>query len=142
MYKGMLLNNMCNTETIKTEKFMYKIIKKTSIIILILLFLCFVFDITGVSFANGWDEEFEGATIGEEARIVRAINRVIGILQIIGMTSAVIMLTVIGIKYVSTSPQGRADLKKGLVVYVIGAVMLLCTTGVLQLVRVFVDDIV
>ena len=121
---------------------MNKIIRKINIIILLFLFLSLVVNITGVSFANGWDEEFEGATIGEEARIVRAINRVIGILQIIGMTSAVIMLTVIGIKYVSTSPQGRANMKKGLIVYVIGAIILLCTTGVLQLIRVFVDDIV
>lgn len=138
----MLLNNMCNTKTIKMEKFMNKIIRKINIIILLFLFLSLVVNITGVSYANGWDEEFEGTTIGEEARIVRAINRVIGILQIIGMTSAVIMLTVIGIKYVSTSPQGRADMKKGLIAYVIGAVILLCTTGVLQLVKLFVDEIV
>lgn len=121
---------------------MNKIIRKINIIILLLLFLSLVVDITGVSYANGWDEEFGSVAIGEEERILRAINRVIGILQIIGMASAVIMLTVIGIKFVSTSPQGRADMKKGLIAYVIGVIILLCTTGVLQLIKVFVDDIV
>ena len=51
------------------------------------------------------------------------------------MAAAVIMLIVLAIKYVSSAPNDRADIKKSAVVYIIGAVLLLCATGVLQLIK-------
>ncbi len=50
--------------------------------------------------------------------------QILGVVQVIGMAVAIIMLTVLGIKYVSASPNEKADYKKGATIYVIGAVLL------------------
>ena len=62
-------------------------------------------------------------------------NAIIGIVQVVGMAAAVIMLIVLAIKYVSAAPGEKADIKKSAVIYIIGAVLLLCATGVLQLIK-------
>lgn len=49
---------------------------------------------------------------------------IISVLQAVGMSVAVIMLTYIGIKYLMTSPEGKADLKQQLFPYLIGCVLL------------------
>lgn len=40
------------------------------------------------------------------------VSAVIGVIQAVGMSTAVITLTVIGIKYILTSPEGKAEVKK------------------------------
>ena len=73
------------------------------------------------------------STIGDNVQ--SGANAIIGIVQVVGMAAAVIMLIVLAIKYVSSAPNDRADIKKSAVVYIIGAVLLLCATGVLQLIK-------
>lgn len=53
-----------------------------------------------------------------------SVSIVIGIIQAVGMSVAVIMLTIIGIKYIMASPEGKADLKQQLFPYLIGCILL------------------
>ena len=68
-------------------------------------------------------------------------NTIIGVIQIVGVAIAVIMLIWLGVKYVSASPNEKADVKKGAMIYVVGAVMILAATGVLGIVKNIVADI-
>lgn len=55
---------------------------------------------------------------------VRSIAGVmVGVIRIIGTGVALIVLTIIGIKYVIAAPGDRADLKKSSVQYVVGAII-------------------
>ena len=72
----------------------------------------FASDIGGVSIAKPGSNEL--ANIG---------NNVLGYVQWFGYTIAVGMLLYIGIKYMMSSANDKADLKKGSVNYVIGAVI-------------------
>ena len=56
-----------------------------------------------------------------EATTIR--NRVLGFVQWVGYAFAVGMLIYIGIKYVMASANEKADLKKGAINYVIGAII-------------------
>lgn len=83
---------------------------------------------TDISAMNGAQSE-----IGNNVQ--SGANAIIGIVQVVGMAAAVIMLIVLAIKYVSAAPGEKADIKKSAVIYIIGAVLLLCATGVLQLIK-------
>lgn len=60
----------------------------------------------------------------------------------IGVGVAVILLIVVAIKYMSAAPSDKAEIKKHIVVYVIGAVLLICASGVLQLIKTLGDEVV
>ena len=70
---------------------------------------------------------------------VNTLNNVVGgvifVIQIIAFAAAVIMLIFLGIKFLTASPEGKAEVKKMSVIYIVGAVLLFAATGILQLIR-------
>ena len=69
--------------------------------------------------------------------ISTATNAILSTVQLVGSVVAVIMIMVIAIKYFSAAPGEKAELKKKLVVYIVGAVILFAATGIIQIVKVF-----
>lgn len=53
--------------------------------------------------------------------IVSPVTRIMGIVQYICYAAAVILLIVLGVKFMTASPEGKAEIKKSAVIYVIGA---------------------
>lgn len=45
------------------------------------------------------------------------------------------MLMFVGIKFVTASPEGKAEIKKTAVIYVVGAILLLAASGVLGIIQ-------
>lgn len=68
-------------------------------------------------------------------------GKILYIVRIIGMAVAVIMLTILGIKYVAASPNEKAEYKKGMTIYVVGAVLLFGASFLLGVVQDFVSEI-
>jgi len=64
---------------------------------------------------------------------------IITITQVIGVGVAVIMLIVLGMKYMTASVGERAEIKKHMVVYVVGAVVLFAASGILEIIKRFSD---
>jgi len=62
-------------------------------------------------------------------------SRVIGIVQFICYAAAVILLIVLGVKWLVAAPDQKADIKKSAVIYVIGAVMVFAAGVILQVIR-------
>ncbi len=67
------------------------------------------------------------------------LNRILGIVQVIGVAIAVIMLIVLAIKYISAAPGDKAEIKKHAVVYVVGAVVLFAASGIIGIIRTFAE---
>lgn len=76
-------------------------------------------------------------TAGE--KVTNTAGRILTIVRIVGMAVAVIMLTILGIKYVAASPNEKADYKKGMTVYVVGAVLLFGASALLSVIQKFVE---
>lgn len=68
-------------------------------------------------------------------------GKILYIVRIIGMAVAVIMLTILGIKYVAASPNEKAEYKKAMTIYVVGAVLLFGASFLLGVVQDFVSGI-
>lgn len=98
----------------------------------------------GVGVGEGaTDDGFQNITAqnpgNSAATISNTAGKILYIVRIIGMAVAVIMLTILGIKYVAASPNEKADYKKGMTVYVIGAVLLFGASLLLGVIQNFVN---
>ena len=51
-------------------------------------------------------------------------NRIFGIVQVVGVVIAVVILVVLGIKYMMGSAEEKAEYKKTLLPYIIGAILI------------------
>ncbi len=80
-------------------------------------------------------------TSGAATSIGNVVSMFLGIIQVVAMGVAVIMLIVLAIKYVSAAPSEKADIKKGMITYVVGAVLLFGATGILQIIKSFAQTI-
>lgn len=118
---------------------MKKIIKVLSILILFLLILA--------SFVNVYAEdplnigEFTNKTTTATADVAKPLNAALTIIQIIGMTVAVVMLVVLAIKYMVSSVSDRAEIKKHAVVYVTGAVLMFGASGIVEIIKAFSKNV-
>lgn len=62
---------------------------------------------------------------------------VLGIVQVVAVSVAVIMLIILGIKYISAAPGEKADIKQGAMIYVVGAILLFGATTIIQIIKGF-----
>lgn len=64
-----------------------------------------------------------------------SVTNILGIISFICYAAAVVMLLVLGVKYLTASPEGKAEIKKTAVQYVIGAVLVFAAGAVLQVIK-------
>lgn len=64
-------------------------------------------------------------------------EKILGIIQVIGVVGSVIILMVAGIKYMTGSVEEKADYKKALLPYLIGAIILFSSTTIANMVYKF-----
>lgn len=76
------------------------------------------------------------STADAGSNVAKAINDVIGLLQITGTGISVIVVTMLGIKYLIASPSEKADTKKMIMPILIGCILLF---GAVNLVAIVAD---
>jgi hypothetical protein len=74
---------------------------------------------------------------GTAQTVLEVIQAILTVAQVIGVGTAVIMLIVLAIKYISAAPNDKAEIKKHMVVYVVGAVVLFGASGILEVIKKF-----
>ncbi len=68
-------------------------------------------------------------------------NTILGILQFISGGIAVIALLILAIKFMYSSPDERAEVKKRLIPFIIGGILVFGAVSLVKLVAVYVKDI-
>ncbi|MBP3800471.1 MAG: hypothetical protein J6I85_00310 [Clostridia bacterium] len=85
--------------------------------------------------------DWEGNTSGAGAQKVENMGKnILGIVQIVAGLAAVILLIVLAIKYMVASPEGKADIKKTALIYVVGAALMFGTSMVLGAIKDFMTE--
>lgn len=69
---------------------------------------------------------------GESANLVKAGNKVLGVVKIIGIFASVAILMVVGIRYMMGSAEEKAQYKKVMIPYIIGAVLLFAASTIVD----------
>ena len=63
------------------------------------------------------------------------VNNIIGVVQFICYAAAVILIVILGIKFMTAAPDAKAEIKKSAVIYVIGAVLVFAAGILLNLIK-------
>lgn len=71
---------------------------------------------------------------GSSTEFTKMVGTIITIVQVVGSIISVICLIVLGIKYMMGTVQEKAEYKKVLLPYVIGAALLFATTNLLKII--------
>lgn len=106
---------------------MKKVVKIISLS-LILLIMC----LYTVSFAHNFSglERVSNPTGGEG--LLGPANKILGVIYVVAIAMSVGMLIIIGLRYVISSPEQKADLKAKAIPYLIGAVLVFGTANIVR----------
>ncbi len=111
-------------------------------VILVLIFALLVTMISSYTYAKG-PKDFPGtigSASGAKEPISNIIGGILGVIRTVGVVIAVVILVVIACKYMLAAPGDRADLKKYLQIYIIGALVFFGAAGLVDLVRNLTND--
>lgn len=101
-------------------------------ILLIIFILLIIPNQTDASIAGVNPDDFKNIAVEED--LAGSLGDIIGIVQIVGVAVSVIACIVMGIRYVLSTTEDRADIKKKLIPFVIGAIIFFGATGILRLI--------
>jgi len=114
-----------------------KILSFVMIVLMVTTALSTVFAAGEVDLLN--PDSMKGTSTTTSTKASTLMNQILGIVQVVAMGIAVIMLVVLAIKYISAAPSEKADIKKSMITYIVGAVLLFGATGILQIVKTFTN---
>ena len=121
-----------------------KMLKKMLIILVVSLLVIAACQ-PGV-FAFNWSTQINNVAQADgDTNVTKAFSNISGavitIARIICMGVAVTMLVMVAIKYMSAAPGEKADIKKHAVIYVVGAIVMFASTGILGIIQKFAAGI-
>lgn len=124
---------------------MKKICKGMICIIIIVMIICFFVPNNSLADGTTYDEglgnlnQYKGTTMNS-TKLKHMGGVILSAIQVIGTVLSVVILIVIGIKYMLGSVEEKADYKKTLVPYVVGAFILFTGTLIPQLIYKFMQN--
>ena len=79
--------------------------------------------------------EINNQTAGEDIKnpVKKAVGAVMGAVRIIATGVAIVMISVVAMKYLMAAPGDRADMKKASIQYVVGAVIVFGAANILTI---------
>ena len=119
-----------------------KMKKKVFFVIFIALSLIAISNMVWAAFTDVLDDpsHYEpGQEVATTAEGV--ISKVLSMISTVGIVVSVVMLGTLGVKYMMGSVEERAEYKRSLIPYLIGAVMLFGITGIIKILSLFGEQI-
>lgn len=121
---------------------MNKAIKIVSVVMLVVLVMGMI--ATPVLAATSSSDDLVGQFTPDKGNadgVTTIFNSIIGIVQVVGTGIAIIMLIVLAIKYLTAAPEGKAEIKKSAIIYVVAAVILFAAVNILAAIQDWAQNI-
>lgn len=120
--------------------------KKTSKIIAFILIAMMIVSIGTTVFAAGVSggtnpADLKGQAVSGTSNITSLGNKLITIISTVGSVAAVIVLIVLGLKYMMGSAEEKAEYKKTLMPYVIGAALVFAASTIAGVLYSFLSNV-
>lgn len=119
--------------------------KYLKILCMIAIFILMIGVLENLSMAYDWESKLNSTwnnsanydTTGASTSVKNLAGTIITITRVIAVGIAIIMLIVLAIKYLLAAPGDKADIKKHSTTYIVGAVILFATSGLLTIIQKF-----
>lgn len=76
----------------------------------------------------------KGGNVKDTSKITTIGGNIVNIIQVVGIVIAIIILLIIGIKYLTASAEGKAEYKKTMIPYLVGAGLVFAGTSIVKVV--------
>ncbi len=124
---------------------------KTYVRVAILIMLCiFAMSFSLSVYASGWaddiyEEQKNNSEGDDPSGASEKINDMMGsaavVVKIVAVATAVIILIVLGMKYMIAAPGDKADIKKSMIPFVIGAFVVFAAVGLIKMIIMFSSNL-
>lgn len=113
--------------------------KKYFKIILSILLCTIIIILPNIVFANSIDTSQYTDIYSKNgtSTVNKAGGKILGVVQVIGVSVGIIFLIILGVKYMASSTNDKATIKERLIPYAIGAVLMFGGTGLLTIIANF-----
>ena len=112
--------------------------KQVKILSIALIVLTVLLAISNVVLATGIpgkiDQIAKGNDKADTSKVVNLGATIVTIMQTVGVVVAVVVLLVLGIKYMMGSAEEKAEYKKTMIPYLVGAVLIFASTTIVNVV--------
>ena len=122
--------------------------KSVKIITTLLLVIMLVMSFSNIAFASGSGASTAGDIggvidkindsandkINDDSGVANLGGQIVGIIQVVGIVVAVVILLVLGIKYMTGSAQEKAEYKKTMIPYIIGAILIFAASTIVNVI--------
>ena len=115
--------------------------KKIKILLTVLLTVLFVFSLIVDSFAVAPNQVGVNTNVNGTTEVLNIGQQIIGILQTIGVVLSIIILIILGIKYMMGSAEEKAEYKKTMIPYIVGAVFIFAASALANMIYNFIIGI-
>lgn len=109
--------------------------KKTSKILITLCMILAIVTMSVISFADGTGSgvtpgDFKPGTVTATSGILQLGGQIVAVVRTVGVLVAVVILLILGIKYMMGSAEEKADYKKSMIPYLVGAVLIFAASTI------------
>lgn len=113
-----------------------KIIKISSVVLMIIMLVSVA---TTVFATGGIQPNSISGNFSNTGAITNLGGRIVGILQTVGVVLSVVVLIVLGIKYMMGSAEEKAEYKKTMLPYIVGAALIFAASAFAQVIYGFFE---
>ena len=102
--------------------------------VMLLALLTTVSNASGGLDPAGMANNLKGTTSNAQTDVMNIGNQIIGIITTVGVVVAVVILLVLGIKYMMGSASEKAEYKKTMIPYLVGAILIFGASAITKVV--------
>ena len=113
---------------------MKKTVKIISIILLVTMLLATIASSVYAADPGSTLDKINGESNVDDQQLVDIGNKIVNIIQVVGIVIAVVILLVIGIKYMVGSASDKAEFKKSMIPYLVGAILIFAGTSLVKVI--------
>ena len=114
-----------------------KLVKIFSILLIVIMLCSISLHVLALT-----PSEIQGdATVTGANEISKVGKAIVGILQTVGIVLSVVILIILGIKYMMGSAEEKADYKKSMIPYIVGAALIFAASAFAQVIYQFFTGI-
>lgn len=120
---------------------MKKLSKMISILLIIMMLISFGTTVLAAVEGVESPATMTGKAVTGTAQITSIGNQIITILTVVGVVASVIVLIVLGIKYMMGSAEEKAEYKKTMMPYIIGAALIFAASALAGMLYSFLSNV-
>ena len=111
--------------------------KQVKILSVLLIVISLLATLTNVVLANNLSDQITGLAGGTASgteKIWDLGKTIVAVMQTVGVVVAVVVLLILGVKYMVGSAEEKAEYKKTMIPYVVGAILIFAATTIVNVV--------